>query len=433
MKKKMVILMSFSVVALAVMVVIFPYSVKLVMAGGDIPKEIILGIPTALGTIEAGESYKAAVVAVEEINKQGGVKLAGKGVPFKIEALDTRDASPGVPVPEALLGVEKVILEKKAHAIVVGPFRSEAILASMDMVAKHKVPMLATIVGSPAYMAKIGKDPKYKYCFGVAANAIHIGNGMVAGLMQLKEKFGFDKVYILNQDVAWCRAEAEMVGGIIQKKGMKLVGGERFAVGTSQFASALMKVGQSGAQIITAIFDMPESAILLKQINSMKLPVVVFGMIPAMAEPGAWKTFEGQIGGAIQQITELSNMRVKKWPKTLAFHEAYEKRWRGPVLACHGPAPGYEAVYMLKAAIERAGSVDSDTIVTELEKTDYVGLLGRTRFDKNHQIHYGGGDPNEIAILGNIQWSKNGERVVVYPDKLADGDIWLPENLKPVK
>ena len=69
--------------------------------------------------------------------------------PLQVAAIDIRDAAPGVPVPEALLGIEKIILEKKPAAIVIGPFRSEALMAGMDIIAKYKVPMLGTIAMSP--------------------------------------------------------------------------------------------------------------------------------------------------------------------------------------------------------------------------------------------------------------------------------------------
>ena len=59
--------------------------------------------------------------------------MGGKKRPFAVEVIDTRDLEPGVPVSEALLGVEKLILEKKADFIVGGPVRSEAALAAMDL------------------------------------------------------------------------------------------------------------------------------------------------------------------------------------------------------------------------------------------------------------------------------------------------------------
>ena len=110
---------------------------------------IVLAVPTSLGSLEGEESLNAVNLAVEEINAQGGVKVGDLKRPFKVESIDLRDAAAGVPVPEALLGLEKIILEKKPVAIVVGPFRSEALLAGMDLIAKHKMPMLGTIAGFP--------------------------------------------------------------------------------------------------------------------------------------------------------------------------------------------------------------------------------------------------------------------------------------------
>ena len=83
---------------------------------------IIIGVPTSLGFLEGTESYNSALLAVEEINAKGGVNIKGEKQLLKLESIDIRDAAPGVPVPEALLGIEKIILEKKVKAIVVGPF-----------------------------------------------------------------------------------------------------------------------------------------------------------------------------------------------------------------------------------------------------------------------------------------------------------------------
>ena len=88
---------------------------------------IVIGVPTSLGSLEGKESHKAVQLAVSEINAKGGVNVGGTKRPFKVVAADLRDAAAGVPVPEALLGLEKLILEKKPTAIVVGPFRSEAL------------------------------------------------------------------------------------------------------------------------------------------------------------------------------------------------------------------------------------------------------------------------------------------------------------------
>ena len=77
---------------------------------------ITLGIPTSLKLIEGAEGNKAAILATEEINAKGGVQVGKEKRLLKTESLDIRDGEPGVPTSEALLGIEKLILDKKIYA-----------------------------------------------------------------------------------------------------------------------------------------------------------------------------------------------------------------------------------------------------------------------------------------------------------------------------
>ena len=95
----------------------------------------------------------------------------------------------------------------------------------------------------------------------------------------------------------------------------------------------------------------------------------------------------------------------------------------------YGASSSYMAVYTLKDAIERANSLDSDAVVTALEKTDLMGVYGRIRFDpKTHQI-IPSLDPKEGAVGTIFQWQK-GKRVVVFPTSIAAGEILLPPWMK---
>jgi branched-chain amino acid transport system substrate-binding protein len=396
----------------------------------DLPKEIILGIPTDTGGLAGRDSYRAALLAVEEVNQKGGVKIGNTMLPFRVETANTRDSSPGVPVTEALLAVEKLILEKKINFIVVGSYRTEAILAQMDLVSKYRIPMLASIAAAPQYTMRIANDPKYKYCFRVGCDAQGMVKGILTTLSILNKKFGFDTVYFIAQDVAWAKATTDMVSKIIEQKGMKVLGYDRFPTGASQFASSLTRVKETGAKIIMSTMEMPEGAIMVKQVNSMKIPAIVCGVIGEVSGQKAWETYQGKIADVIILFLEMADLPAKKWPRALAFHVAYEKRWGDKIDTSHGPAPAYESVYMLKRAIEKVGSLDPDAVVRELEETDYVGLLGRIHFDKkNHQLIYGF-DIENSAAMAIVQWSEKGERVVVFPEDLAEGQIVLPPSLR---
>jgi branched-chain amino acid transport system substrate-binding protein len=112
----------------------------------------------------------------------------------------------------------------------------------------------------------------------------------------------------------------------------------------------------------------------------------------------------------------------------MKFYDAYTKRW-GVEPEGLGTSSSYMAVYVLKDAIQRAGSLDSNKVVEALEKTDMMGVYGRVRFDpKSHQI-IPSTDPKEGAVGSILQW-QDGKRVVVYPKSIAMGEILLPPWMK---
>jgi len=396
---------------------------------------IVIGVPTSLGFLEGKEAHKVVQMAVSEINAKGGVTVGGTKRMIKVVATDLRDAAPGVPVPEALLGLEKLILEQKPTAIVVGPFRSEALIAGMDLIAKYKVPMLGTIAMSPGSEAKLKKDPeKYKYIFRTCLNAVHLVKYLAGNMALINKQFGFNKVYVMHQDVAWARATADFVKKMyFDKAGWEVLGMEAYPTGTSDFSSALMKARAQGAQVIMPVFDMPQSGILVKQWKAMKVPALMAGFISPLAGSEAWNTFDGKIGGALNSIFELgSAIDSPKVPNSVKFYNKYQKTYGKPLQAGHGPAPAYESVYILAEAIERAGSLDPDAIVAELQKTDRMGVMGRIKFDEGHQVVYGM-DPKETAVGLVFQWTEDGNRKIVFPEPIAEATIQLPPGLKSLK
>jgi branched-chain amino acid transport system substrate-binding protein len=397
-------------------------------------KPIILGVPTALGFLEGKEGLACVQMAVDEINAAGGVKVGNEKRPFKVVSLDTRCAEPGIPVAEVIKGHKKLILEDKANFIVFGSFRSEAAIACMDLVSQYKIPMLLGTAMSPVMEQKVKEDyNKYKYTFRVCLNSVYLVKYMGGTMAYLNKEFGFNKVYVMHQDVAWARKTAEiMAENVFKKGGWEIVGQEAYPTGALDFSSGLTKAKDGGAQVILPIFDMPTSGILEKQWKGMKVPAVLAGFISPLAGPSAWDGFDKQIGGALNMIFELGNMPSSKWPKSVEFYEKYQKKYGKPIEAGHSPAPAYEMVYILKEAIEKAGSIDGDKVVEALEKTDREGVMGRIKFDQGHQVIFGD-DPKEAAMALMFQWREPGNRVIVYPGSLAEDKIQLPEGLKPAK
>jgi branched-chain amino acid transport system substrate-binding protein len=389
---------------------------------------IILGVPTALGALEGQDSLRAAQLAVKEINDAGGVQVGKEKRKLEIVSIDTREAEAGVPVNDALAAMEKLISEKKPAAIVVGAFRSEVLVSAMDMIAKVKIPYLCTIGMSPVFDQKIAAEyDKYKYNFRLSLSAPFLVGNMGKTMAFLKARYGFDKVYFVHQDVAWAKGTIGGLSKVTEAAGWKVLGADAYPTGARDFSSSLTKAKAAGAQVVVPLFDMPESGVLVKQARSMKVPALVSGFISPAAPGTAWMTFKGDIDGLVNFLFEPGAIPLPT-PRSKAFTEGYAKLYGAEArerLSGHGPGPSYDAVYVLAKAIERAGSLDPDAIVAQVEKTDMEGAIGHVVFNKTHSVPYGD-DPKAGGASLAFQWRK-GKRVVVFPEAIADGHIELPE------
>ena len=396
-------------------------------------KPIVIGAPLPTGFLYGWAAERGIRLAVEEINAKGGVTVAGAKRLLEVSVMDTRDLEPGVPVSDALLTVEKLILEKKADFIIGGPARSEAALAAMDLLSKYKkISILTTGALTPAYNARVAENyDKFKYCFRISGEAKWmVGGEIIPSLVDIGKKYSLNKLFIMVQDVAHARAGGELIAKIMAEKGWTVLGKpEIYPTGTTDFSMGLLKAKKEGAQIILIWMDMPESSILLKQWYDLKVPALPFGSIIAAAEqPGFWKATEGKGEFTLANVVNAGNAPSKATPWTMNFYDAYTKRWKIEPEG-YGTSSSYMAVYTLKDAIERAGSLEADAVIAALEKTDLMGVYGRIRFDpKSHQV-IPSLDPKEGAVGTIFQWQK-GKRVVVFPDSIAVGQIMLPPWMK---
>jgi branched-chain amino acid transport system substrate-binding protein len=396
------------------------------VSGWSQEKPIVIGAPLATAFLYGWDAERGIKLAADEINAAGGVAVGGKKRPFKVEVIDTRDLEPGVPVSEALLGVEKLILEKKADFLIGGPIRSEAALAAMDLLSKYKkVSILTTGALTPLYHKRVEENyNKYKYCFRNSSYTIVMANDFLQLCEDLKKSKGFNKVYIMVQDVEHARKGGEYMKKILTEKGFEVVDMKIYPTGTTDYSVGLVDAGKKAAQILFLWMDMPESTVLLKQWSDMQLRSVPMGFVNAAEQPGFWKATGGKGEYLIVNLVNGGNAPGKITPWTMKFVNAYTKKY-GLEPEGYGTSSSYMAVYQLKAAIEKANSLDADKVVKGLEDIDIMGVYGRMRFDKkSHQI-IPALDPKDGAVTCIFQW-QNGKRVQIFPPKVADGKMVLP-------
>jgi branched-chain amino acid transport system substrate-binding protein len=402
-------------------------------AGAKAAKPIVLGAPLSTAFLYGWDAERAMKLAVKEINDAGGVKVGNEMRPFKLDVIDTRDLEPGVPVSEALLAVDKLILEKKADFIVGGPVRSEAALAAMSLIAKHKkVSVLTTGALSPKYHKLVEKNPeKFKYLFRISGEAVWMVTGeLIPCMVDIGKRFKLNKLFIMIQDVAHARKGGQIIAKIMGKKGWKILDTEIYPTGATDFSMGLVKAKKMGAQVIMIWMDMPETSILLKQWHDMKVPALPFGSIIAAAEqPGFWKATDGKGEYCLANVVNAGNAPSEATPWTMKFVNAYKKMW-GVEPEGYGTSSSYMAVYALKDAIERAGTLDSDKVAEAMKNIDLMGVYGRIKFNPKSNQVIPANTPDKGAVGTIFQW-QDGKRVVVFPPSIATGKIMLPPWMKP--
>ena len=390
-------------------------------------KPIVVGVPSSLKTLEASEALKAITMAVEEINANGGVQVGDKKRPMEIASIDTRGGEPGVPIADALLAIEKLFLEKKPDAVVLGPFRSEVLLAAMDIYSKYKMVSI-NVAMTPKFVSKYKGDPeKYKYCFRML-NAKYVVGYLIKTFSKLKKDYGFNNVYIIVQDVLWANAIGKGMKGWFEKARWKVAGLDSYPTGASDFSASLIKAHKAGSHVIMPIFDMASSGTLALQWKDMRVPALPVGFISPLMGSKAAETFGADVvDGVVNIVFEAGNIPLAKYEPATRFFDAYKKRWGEELQAGHMPSEAYDSVFVLAKAIERAGTLDQDQLIKAIQETDYAGCIGRIRF-KDHEIIFGE-NPLEKSILVIYQW-KDGKRVPVFPASIAEGPISKPKWMK---
>ena len=405
--------------SLIISIILFP-----ILLSAD-SKPILIGCPVSMGIFYGPNCRDAEQLAIEEINKAGGVKVGNEMRKFKLIIADTRAMEPGVPITDALLAIEKLITQDKVDFLVGGPVRSEASFAARDLVTKYKKVWIVTV---GTYSPHFGDAKKYPYAFRITGNVVWEIPHMELGILKyIRKLYGFNRIYIMVQDVKHAKAAGGFVKKLAKKAGFEIVGFDVYPTGATDFSMGLLKAKRKKAQILFLWFDMPEFVNLAKQYYEMKIPALPVGYMGPAEHLQWWKATEGKGEYFIVDLLNAGNAPSNATPLTMKFVKAYEKKY-GQEPDAYGISTCYMGPYVLKDAIERAGSLDPDAVAKALEKTDMMGVYGRIRFDKNHEIIQSM-DPNEGAVGTMIQW-QNGKRITVYPESIKIGDIKLPKWMK---
>ena len=377
-------------------------------------KPIRIGVPTSVQLQVGRDTLTAVKMAVDDINKKGGV--LGRKFEF-VAADETENPETGISAIKKLTADEKVDL-------LIGGYTSGVTLAQLPHISAAKTIYLGVGAASPSITAKVKQDyDNYKYIFRVGPiNAAHQARSLVDYIANFViGELGYKNIAIVGENAKWVQDLVPVLAKGAKDVGAEVKLTELFDTQTSDFSPLLAKVKSSGAQYMIVVLSHASSDVFAKQWHDAQVPVP-YGGIDVKSMDG---DFYSRIGGkAISEVAANFAVRAPLTKKTVPFFDEFKKNSANyPVYTAFF---AYDSVYIYAEAVKRAGSFDTDKVIKELEKTKFEGVGGEITFDEMHDVQTGKGKMNLIFA----QWQDKGERAVLYPKELRTGTFILPPWMK---
>ncbi len=324
-----------------------------------------------------GNSVKqGAEIAIEEINANGGVKVGDKVYTFALNFMDDQAAE------DIAVTAYDALLDSNVNAIM-GGVTSGATLATLDKAEKDELLMI-----TPSGSATAITEPSnvFRLCFTDPLQGVTIADYVI-------EK-GYNSVAVLyNNSDEYSTGIYEAFKQELEAKGKSdvLVAEESFATEDVDYTTQLTEIKAKGAKAIFVPAYYQAAAFITQQAKAAGMEADFIGsdgwdgVIAQVTDPSV-------VEGAVFLSPFLASDAGAK-----SFVEKYEAAYKA--IPDQFAADGYDTIYVMKAAMEKAGSAESADMIAAMTQIEVEGLTGNVKFDAS-------GEPVKEAKFVQI---KNGE------------------------
>ena len=346
-------------------------------AGGD--TVTIGGIGPLTGDAASyGISVKnGGELAVEEINAAGGIN--GKQIVYLYED-DENDAQKAINAYNRLMD--------QGMQVLMGTVTSNPCIAVADESVKDGILQL-----SPSGSAKdCTKNPNgFRICFTDPQQ----GEKMAEYIWNEEKLTKIAVIYDSSDSYSTgikdaFREKFTALGGTVVTE-------EAFVSGDKDFKAQLTKISGTDAEGLFLPFYYTEVAYVVDQAKSLGLQLPYFGC-------DGWDGVIDQLKGnteAIEGAVFLTPFIATAEKENIAqFVQAYEAKYNET--PDQFAADAYDAIYVIKAAIEKAGEMDNDKIIQAMTEIEVDGVTGQMSFTAD-------GETDKVANFAVIQ---NGEYII---------------------
>jgi branched-chain amino acid transport system substrate-binding protein len=377
-------------------------------------------IPLSGPSASVGQQGKQArEMAVEEINAAGGIKSLG-GAMFEMSYADSESKpEKGVSEAERLINTEKV-------NVLTGCWNSAVTYPTTAVAERYGVPFIV-----PVSVADKITDQGFKTVFRIAAKDSWWTRDQFAFLKDMEEEFGtkVTKLAFVYENGDWGKGFAGQWKTLAEAGGYEVVLDEPYPSTATDLSPVVQKIRRSQADVLMLVSNAADAILLTNTLAEYKVNLkAIIASGGGHADP-SFLTATGENAHHMFDIVEWET-DVNK-PNAKAANDKFKAKY-GQNLTGEA-VDAYLAMYVLKDALERAGSLESEKILEALRTTnlqDGPGMIvgyDAVEFDASGQ--------NKHAALVMVQVNDIGaglERITVWP-KNARRTGYTPVFPMPVK
>lgn len=347
--------------------------------------EIAIGVSIELsGPAQVqGEAYQNALrLEAERINATG-VKVGGKTYKLNLIIRDNKSD------PTESLQVVKSMIDNDGVVAIVGGGSSPTTMSVVDTVETRGVP-LVSMGSSDAIVSPIDKR---QFVFKTPANTAIIVDTMIEEF----ERQGIEKIALLSVDNAYGQAGVGAFTAAAKAGRVNLVAQEKFTDKDKDFTVQVTKLVGAKPDAIVVWSIPPGSTIAAKNIKTSGFAGKVFFDAGAGAElfiKGAGAESEGMY---MVHPAVLAGAQIPGYTPAEKVQREFFDQYTAKYGNFSGFAPyAADALRLIVAAIEKAGSLDRKAIRDALETLQYDGVTGRYEFSASN---HGGVMKESLALL----------------------------------
>lgn len=304
---------------------------------------------------------KGAKLAFEEINANGGVL----GKKFEYISLDEK-ADP----IEAVNAYNK--LTDEGVVAILGSVTSKPTLAVAELAAQDGIPMI-TPTGTQINITDAGPNI-FRVCFTDPYQGSTLAKFS-------KDKLGAKTAAIMvNTSSDYSDGIANAFIKQAEKEGIKVVAKEGYSDGDKDFKAQLTKINSENPDILVIPEYYELSALIATQAREI-------GMKSTFVGPDGWDGIIGALDSSSYSVvdnsyftnhysTEDNNEKVQ------SFLKKYREKYNEEPTAFSALA--YDTVYVLKNAIDKAGTTDKAELTKAIKASDMDGVTGHLTLDENN-------------------------------------------------